>query len=86
MTLVEKEIDDLEPHRMSLVERDRFRPEYLALNPKAQIPALVRDGKVIRHALGWVPGTGVSLENSCGNTVSCCPDSGKLMGVIGLSA
>jgi glutathione S-transferase len=50
MTLVEKGIDDWVPHRMSLVNRDQFSPEYLKLNPKAQVPSLVHDGKVVRES------------------------------------
>ena len=50
MALVEKGIDDWVPHKMELVKRDQFKPEYLKLNPKAQVPTLVHDGKVIRES------------------------------------
>ena len=50
MTLAEKEIDDWVPHKMSLVNRDQLKVEYLKLNPKAQVPTLVHDGRVIRES------------------------------------
>lgn len=50
MTLVDKEIKDWTPHKMVLMNRDQFRPEYLALNPKAQVPTLVHDGRVVRES------------------------------------
>ena len=50
MTFVEKDINDWVPHRMSLMNRDQFKPEYLRLNPKAQVPTLVHDGRVIRES------------------------------------
>ncbi len=50
MTLAEKGIDDWVPHTMVLVEREQFKPEYLRLNPKAQVPTLVHDGAVIRES------------------------------------
>ena len=50
MTLVEKDILDWVPHKLSLMNRDQFAPEYLALNPKAQVPTLVHDGRVVRES------------------------------------
>jgi glutathione S-transferase len=50
MTLVEKEIEDWVPRQMVLMNRDQFTPEYLKLNPKAQVPTLVHDGKVVRES------------------------------------
>jgi len=50
MTLIEKGIDDWVPRKMILLNRDQFKPEYLKLNPKAQVPTLVHDGKVIRES------------------------------------
>jgi len=50
MTLIEKEIDDWIPRKMVLMNRDQFKPEYLAINPKAQVPTLVHDGKPIRES------------------------------------
>lgn len=47
MTFVEKGINDWVPRRMSLMDRDQFKPEYLRLNPKAQVPTLVHDGRAI---------------------------------------
>ncbi len=50
LTLAEKGIDDWVPRTMSLVDGDQFAPDYLALNPKAQVPTLVHDGAVIRES------------------------------------
>lgn len=50
MTLVEKQIDDWVPRKVVLMNRDQFKPEYLALNPKAQVPTLVHDGRVVRES------------------------------------
>ena len=50
MTLREKHIVDWVPKKMVLLDRDQFKPEYLKLNPKAQVPTLVHDGKVIRES------------------------------------
>ncbi len=50
MTLVDKEIEDWVPHKIVLMNRDQFKPEYLKLNPKAQVPTLVHDGRVVRES------------------------------------
>lgn len=50
MTLLEKGIEDWIPHKLVLLNRDQFKPEYLKLNPKAQVPTLVHDGRVIRES------------------------------------
>ena len=50
MTLTEKGITDWVPRHLSLLDRDQFRPEYLKLNSKAQVPTLVHDGNVIRES------------------------------------
>ena len=50
VTLAEKGIDDWIRHKMVLMNGDQFTPEYLALNPNAQVPTLVHDGKVIRES------------------------------------
>ena len=50
MALLEKGIDDWVAHKLVLVNRDQFKPEYLKLNPKAQVPTLVHDGHVIRES------------------------------------
>ncbi len=50
MTLVEKEIEDWTPRKIVLMNRDQFKPEYLKLNPKAQVPTLVHDGRVVRES------------------------------------
>ena len=50
MTFAEKDINDWVPHKMSLMNRDQFKPEYIELNPKAQVPTLVHDGGVIRES------------------------------------
>ena len=38
MTLAEKGIDDWIPQKLVLLNRDQFKPEYLKLNPEAQVP------------------------------------------------
>jgi len=50
MTLAEKGIDNWVRRNLVLLNRDQFKPEYLKLNPKAQVPTLVHDGKVIRES------------------------------------
>ncbi|MEC7491151.1 MAG: glutathione S-transferase family protein [Pseudomonadota bacterium] len=50
MTLAEKGINEWIPRPLVLLDRDQFRPEYLKLNPKAQVPTLVHDGNVIRES------------------------------------
>lgn len=50
MTLAEKNISDWVPHKLVLLNRDQFKPAYLKLNPKAQVPTLVHDGEVIRES------------------------------------
>ena len=50
MTLEEKGITDWVPQRMILLDRDQFKPNYLRLNSKAQVPTLVHDGNVIRES------------------------------------
>lgn len=37
MAFVEKGIDDWMGHKMSPLNRDPFKPEYLKLNPEAQV-------------------------------------------------
>jgi len=50
MTLAEKKITDWVPHHVHLFERQQYNPEYLKLNPKAQVPTLVHDGEIIRES------------------------------------
>jgi len=50
MTLAEKNVDDWVPHHISLFKRDQHNPEYLKINPKAQVPTLVHDGVVVRES------------------------------------
>lgn len=50
MTLAEKGIDDWIPRNLVLLNRDQFKPEYLKINPKAQVPTLVHDGRPIRES------------------------------------
>jgi len=50
MTFAEKGIDDWVPHKLVLKNGDHFTPEYRKLNPKAQVPTLVHDGKIIRES------------------------------------
>jgi ganglioside-induced differentiation-associated protein 1 len=37
-------------HYVDILAGDQFRPEFLAINPKAVVPVLVHDGKVIRES------------------------------------
>ena len=50
MLLLEKHIDDWILHHIHLFKREQFSPEYLKLNPKAQVPTLVYDGQVIHES------------------------------------
>ena len=50
MTLAEKGVTDWVAHHVHLFEGQQFNPEYLKLNPKAQVPTLVHDGEVIRES------------------------------------
>ncbi len=50
MTLVEKAIDDWTAHPLDLFKGEQTNPEYLKLNPKAQVPTLVHDGQIIRES------------------------------------
>jgi len=50
VTLSEKGITDWIPHKMLLVERDQFKPEYLKLNPQGVVPTLIHNGRPIRES------------------------------------
>ncbi len=50
MALAEKGVTDWVPHHIHLFKGEQFDPEYLKLNPKAQVPTLVHDGEVIRES------------------------------------
>ena len=50
MVLAEKNETDWVPHHVHLFEHEQFDPEYLKLNPKAQVPTLVHDGAIIRES------------------------------------
>lgn len=50
VALAEKGITDWTPHKMLLVNRDQFKPEYLKLNPQGVVPTLVHDGRPIRES------------------------------------
>ena len=50
VTLAEKGIADWTPVRMVLMNRDQFKPSYLALNPNGTVPTLVHDGVAIRES------------------------------------
>lgn len=45
--LGEKGIEDVKMHYVDVLKGDQFDPEYVKLNPKAVVPTLVHDGKVI---------------------------------------
>lgn len=50
LTLAEKGITDWTPHKMILMNKDQFQPEYLKLNPQGVVPTLVHDGEPIRES------------------------------------
>ena len=50
VTLSEKGITDWIPHKMILVNRDQFKPEYLKLNPQGVVPTLVHNGLPVRES------------------------------------
>lgn len=50
MTLSEKGVDDWVPHHVHLFKREQFTPEYLKINPKAQVPTVIHDGEIIRES------------------------------------
>ena len=50
VALAEKGITDWIPRRISLLNRDQFKPDYLKLNPQGVVPTLVHDGKPIRES------------------------------------
>lgn len=47
LALNEKGVTDWESREIDLFRGDQFDPEYLKLNPKAVVPTLVDDGKVV---------------------------------------
>jgi glutathione S-transferase len=50
MTLYEKKILDWIDHPILLFKGEQFDPEYVKLNPKAQVPTLVHNGHVVRES------------------------------------
>ncbi|MCC6474331.1 MAG: glutathione S-transferase family protein [Burkholderiales bacterium] len=50
ITLHEKHIAGWISHEIRLFEDEQFNPEYLKLNPKAQVPTLVHNGHVVRES------------------------------------
>ena len=50
MTLYEKNIQDWIDHPILLFKGEQFDPEYVKLNPKAQVPTLVHNGHVVRES------------------------------------
>lgn len=50
MTLHEKKSIRWTSHVIRLFEDEQFRPEYLKLNPKAQVPTLVHNGHIVRES------------------------------------
>ena len=50
MTLAEKGVNDWVRRHIHLFKREQFDPNYLKLNPKAQVPTLVHNGEVIRES------------------------------------
>jgi glutathione S-transferase len=50
MTLAEKAIENWTGHHIDLFKGEQANPEYLKLNPKAQVPTLVHNGHIIRES------------------------------------
>ncbi len=50
MTLYEKNIDNWTDHQIHLFKDEQFDPEYLKINPKAQVPTLVHNGHIVRES------------------------------------
>ncbi len=50
MTLAEKQTVDWTGHHIDLFDGAQANPDYLKLNPKAQVPTLVHDGQIIRES------------------------------------
>ncbi|MEQ8695976.1 MAG: glutathione S-transferase family protein [Bauldia litoralis] len=50
MTLEEKAVRDWDDRPIRLFKDEQFDPEYLKLNPKAQVPTLVHDGRIVRES------------------------------------
>lgn len=50
MTLAEKGVGEWTGRHLDLFEGEQADPEYVALNPKAQVPTLVHDGQVVRES------------------------------------
>lgn len=50
ITLTEKGITDWTAHKMLLVNRDQFQPEYLKLNNQGVVPTLIHNGRPIRES------------------------------------
>lgn len=50
MALDEKGVEFWTGHHLDLFKGEQASPEYVKLNPKAQVPTLVHDGKVIRES------------------------------------
>ncbi len=50
MALAEKSVNGWTGHHLDLFAGDQANPDYLKLNPKAQVPTLVHDGQVVRES------------------------------------
>ena len=50
MVLHEKGVTDWKSHEVDLFTGGQFNPEYLKLNPKAVVPTLVEDGRVLTES------------------------------------
>jgi glutathione S-transferase len=49
------EVDaEFEPHLWSFKAREQQRPDYLALNPEGEVPALVIDGRVLTEVVAML--------------------------------
>lgn len=50
MALAEKRVGEWTGHHLDLFKGEQADPDYLKLNPKAQVPTLVHDGQVVRES------------------------------------
>ena len=50
MTLAEKGVDNWVRHHVHLFKHEQFDPDYITINPKAQVPTVIHDGKIIRES------------------------------------
>ena len=49
-TLAEKGLEADKLHYIDILKGEQFQPEYMTINPKAVVPSLIHDGKVINES------------------------------------